>query len=146
MPYVRFLKHATASAHKVTQDLATAIALLGMMSSLGSAIGSAVAAAVWGHEMPKNLTKQLSGLLTPAQIQAIYKSITKARTQPHIVRTGVIKAYNDTVVHLYTPALVVSLLTIGAALLTRKYVIWHHVAHNETLTGSFVQLPPGQQA
>ena len=117
-----------------------------MMSSLGSAIGSAVAAAVWGHEMPKNLTKQLSGLLTPAQIQAIYKSITKARTQPHIVRTGVIKAYNDTVVHLYTPALVVSLLTIGAALLTRKYVIWRHVAHNETLTGSFVQLPPGQQA
>ena len=123
--------------------MATAISLLGMMTNLAGAIGSAVAAAVWGHEMPKNLTKQLSGLLTPAQIQAIYGSIRRARTQPANVRSGVIRAYNDTVLHLYIPALVVSLLTIGAALLTRKYVIWRYGAHNETLTGSFVQLPPG---
>ena len=108
-----------------------------MIANFGAAIGSAIAAAVWGHEMPKNLTKQLGGLLTPAQIQAIYNSITKARTQPDNVRTGVIKAYNDTVVHLYISALVVSLLTIGAALFTRKYLIWRYGVHGGMLTDSY---------
>ena len=116
--------------------MATAISLLGMMTNLAGAIGSAVAAAVWGHEMPKNLTKQLSGLLTPAQIQAIYGSIRRARTQPANVRSGVIRAYNDTVLHLYIPALVIALLAIVAGLLASKCVVLCYGAHDRTLTVS----------
>ena len=116
--------------------MATAISLLGMMTNLAGAIGSAVAAAVWGHEMPKNLTKQLSGLLTPAQIQAIYGSIRTARTQPANIRSGVIRAYNDTVLHLYIPALVIALLAIVAGLLASKCVVLRCGAHDRTLTVS----------
>ncbi|RPD55466.1 MFS general substrate transporter [Lentinus tigrinus ALCF2SS1-7] len=102
-------------------DMATAISLLGMLTNLGGAIGSAVAAAVWGHWMPKNLTAQLSGLLSAEQIEEIYGSITTARTQPDNIRTGVIKAYNDTVFRLYLPALIISFVAILAGLLASNF-------------------------
>ncbi len=103
--------------------MATAISLLGMLTNLGGAIGSAVAAAVWGHEMPKNLTKELGGILSAEQIEAIYGSITTARDQPDNIRAGVIKAYNDTVFRLYLPALCISFVAIIAGLLASKYVL-----------------------
>ncbi|TFK94589.1 MFS general substrate transporter [Polyporus arcularius HHB13444] len=102
-------------------DMATAISLLGMLTNLGGAIGSAVAAAVWGHEMPKNLTKELGGILSAEQIEAIYGSITTARDQPDNIRTGVIKAYNDTVFRLYLPALFISFVAIIAGLLASNF-------------------------
>ena len=116
------------------QDMATAISLLSMLTNLGGAIGSAVAAAVWGHEMPKNLTKQLGGILSAEEIEAIYGSITTARTQPDNIRTGVIRAYNDTVFRLYLPALIISFVAIIAGLLASKYVSIHRVCFSSSVT------------
>lgn len=69
--------------------------------------------------MPENLTKQLSGKLTAAQILKIYGSIKIARDQPQDIRDGVIRAYNDTVYLLYLPALILcqSTLTTSSSVL-----------------------------
>lgn len=63
-------------------------------------------------KMPENLTKQLSGKLTAAQILKIYGSIKLARNQPEDIREGVIRAYNDTVYYLYLPALILCMLLL----------------------------------
>ncbi|PRQ77448.1 hypothetical protein AAT19DRAFT_8516 [Rhodotorula toruloides] len=102
------------------QDVATAISLLSMLTTLGGAVGSAIAAAVWTSTMPQNLAKKLPQL-SSEEIATIFGSITSARDQPAEIRQGVISAYNVTAEHLFIPALSVSFVDIIAGFCAQNY-------------------------
>ncbi|KAJ7575104.1 major facilitator superfamily domain-containing protein [Mycena floridula] len=113
------------------QDMALAMSLLALLTSLGGGIGSAIAAAIWNQRLPQNLNKYLGDSLNATQIEEIFGSITVARlAEP---RDLVIKAYNDTAYYLFLPALIITILPIGAGLLTSNFYLGktHNAVENK---------------
>jgi hypothetical protein len=106
------------------QDMATAISLLSLWSSVGASIGQAIASAIWTNKMPANLEKYLTGYANATEIADIYGSITTARDQNLEIRNQVIKAYNETVQYpMYLPALIIAVIAIVPALLTANFYL-----------------------
>ena len=72
------------------QDLAVAIAIQVLWSTVFGAIGSAIASSIWTHTLPVRLTANLSGVLDQNAIDQVYGSIIVARmTEPRdSVRKG----------------------------------------------------------
>ncbi|KAJ7903673.1 major facilitator superfamily domain-containing protein [Mycena olivaceomarginata] len=82
------------------QDMALAISLLSLWTSVGGGIGSAIAAAIWNSKLPANLDKYLGDQLNSTEIADIYGSIIVARlAEP---RDLVIRAYDDTAYQLFS--------------------------------------------
>ncbi|KAJ2956538.1 hypothetical protein NQZ79_g7636 [Umbelopsis isabellina] len=105
-------------------DMATAISLLSLWSSLGAAIGQAIASAIWTNMMPANLEYYLAGYANSTEIAEIYGSITIARTQTPEIRAQVIKAYNQTVQYpMYLPAMIIAVIALIPALLTKNFYL-----------------------
>jgi hypothetical protein len=105
-------------------DMATAISLLSLWSSLGAAIGQAIASAIWTNMMPANLEYYLAGYANSTEIADIYGSITTARTQSPEIRAQVIKAYDQTVQYpMYLPALILAVIALVPAILTKSFYL-----------------------
>ncbi|KAK7001962.1 major facilitator superfamily domain-containing protein [Favolaschia claudopus] len=103
------------------QELAIAISLFLLWTTLGGAIGSAAAAAIWNAKLPANLNKYLGDQLNSTEIEEIFGSILVARgAEP---RDLVIKAYDDTAFQLFLPSLVLSVLPLVAGLLTTDFYL-----------------------
>jgi len=103
------------------QDMALAISLLALWTSVGGCIGSAIAAAIWNAKLPANLNKHLGDKLNSTEIADIYGSILVARlAEP---RDVFIKAYDDTVYQLFLPALCLSALPLIAGCLTTNFYL-----------------------
>ncbi|KAK6966773.1 major facilitator superfamily domain-containing protein [Favolaschia claudopus] len=103
------------------QELAIAISLFLLWTTLGGAIGSAAAAAIWNAKLPANLDKYLGDQLNSTEIEEIFGSILVAReAEP---RELVIKAYDDTAFQLFLPSLVLSALPLVAGLLTTDFYL-----------------------
>ncbi|KAK7033011.1 hypothetical protein R3P38DRAFT_3313100 [Favolaschia claudopus] len=102
-------------------DMALAISLLSLWTSVGGGIGSAIAAAIWNAKLPANLNKYLGDQLNSTEIAEIFGSILVAReAQP---RDLIIKAYDDTAYQLFLPALVLSALPLVAGCLTTNFYL-----------------------
>lgn len=65
------------------QDLAVAIAIQILWSTVSGAIGSAIASSIWTHTLPQRLAANLGEVLDQESIDAAYGSILVARvTEP----------------------------------------------------------------
>ena len=65
------------------QDLAVAIAIQVLWSTVSGAVGSAIAASIWTDTLPRRLAANLGGVLDQESIDAAYGSIVVARlTEP----------------------------------------------------------------
>ncbi|KAJ7637628.1 major facilitator superfamily domain-containing protein [Mycena polygramma] len=101
------------------QDMALAISLLSLWTSVGGGIGSAIASAIWNAKLPANLNKYLGDTLNSTEIADIYGSILVARlAEP---RELVIKAYDDTAYDIFLPSLCLTSLSILAGCLTTNF-------------------------
>ncbi|GAA6006225.1 uncharacterized protein JCM10292_000027 [Rhodotorula paludigena] len=100
------------------QDVALAISLLSLWSSIGAAIGNSIASQVWQNNMPGNLRQYIpTGLANDTQIAGFFADITsiKAYDFNSDVRQGAIKAYEETCFPLWAAALGLSFLALLAA-------------------------------
>ena len=81
------------------QDMAIAIAILGLWTSIGGGVGSAIAGAVWTQRLPAQLAANLGDYYNATELDGIYGDINKAVlaepralviqsqcTPPHLVR------------------------------------------------------------
>lgn len=92
------------------QDMAIAIAILGLWTSIGGGVGSAIAGAVWTQRLPAQLQANLGDILSPEVIAEMYGNIYLARvTEP---RDLVIRSYDNAVRPLYIAALATSTLSL----------------------------------
>ncbi|BGP13623.1 hypothetical protein JCM10213v2_001555 [Rhodosporidiobolus nylandii] len=107
------------------QDVALAIALLSLWSSIGSAIGDAVAASVWGHHMPGNLAKFLPASVNETERATFFGDITTIKAYPFDseIRQGAIRAYEATVYPLWAAALGLSFIALIAACFQSNYFL-----------------------
>lgn len=65
------------------QDLAVAIAIQVLWSTISGAIGSAIASSIWTATLPQRLNANLGGLMEQEVIDEVYGSIVVARmTEP----------------------------------------------------------------
>lgn len=65
------------------QDMAIAIAILGLWTAIGGGVGSAIAGAVWTQRLPAQLEANLGGILNATEIATMYGDIYTARiTEP----------------------------------------------------------------
>ncbi|KAF7327597.1 hypothetical protein MKEN_00338900 [Mycena kentingensis (nom. inval.)] len=103
------------------QDMATAISLVSLWTSVGGGIGSAISAAIWNDKLPRYLNEELGSFLNSTQIEDIYGSILVAReAQP---RDLVIKAYTRTMWYLLLPALSLSFISLIAGCMTTDFYL-----------------------
>lgn len=113
---------ATAAQASVPHaDLATAIALLSMLTGVGGAVGYTVAGAVWTKELPVNLATTILPLVDGNQtvVDAIFGDLVTAAYQPEPIYSAVVEAYNKTVrLPLFVPALCVMGIMMVFALAT----------------------------
>ncbi|OCF59014.1 siderophore-iron transporter Str1 [Kwoniella mangroviensis CBS 10435] len=103
------------------QDMALAMALLSLWTSIGGSIASAIAAAVWNKQVPAKLALYLGDTHNSTELAEIFGSILVARTaQP---RPLVIQAYNEAIRPLYIAALVTSTLSLVAGAFTTNFYL-----------------------
>ncbi|OXG22594.1 siderophore-iron transporter Str1 [Cryptococcus neoformans Tu401-1] len=98
------------------QDMALAMAILSLWTSIGGAIGSAISASVWNKRVPEALTKYLGSTHNSTEIAEIFGSIIIARTTEP--RDLVITAYNEAIRPLYLAALIMSMLSLAFGIFT----------------------------
>lgn len=66
------------------QDMAIAMAILSLWTSIGGSIGSAISAAVWNDLVPKHLEKYVGNTFNATERADIFGSIVVAKTaEPH---------------------------------------------------------------
>jgi multidrug transporter EmrE-like cation transporter len=72
------------------QDMAIAVAVLNLWSSIGSSISIAISSTVWNREVPANLEKYVGHLYNAAERAAIFGDIYTARkTEPRdLIKQG----------------------------------------------------------
>lgn len=61
------------------QDMAIAIAILGLWTSIGGGVGSAIAGAVWTQRLPQQLAANLGEYYNATELAGIYGDVTLAR-------------------------------------------------------------------
>lgn len=73
-------------------DMASALAVLHMISQLGGSVAGSISASVWNRQVPANLKKYLPDM-PQSERDLLFKNIRKARrTQPHDMVT---RAYSE---------------------------------------------------
>ncbi|GAA5884753.1 hypothetical protein JCM3774_005805 [Rhodotorula dairenensis] len=98
-----------AQASVTHQDVAGVTALVLLFAEIGNAIGTAIASAIWRDWMPKELAKNLAGILTTTEIDAVYGAITTAASY-----RGVNDAAYDGIVDAYTTTMKILLIAATA--------------------------------
>lgn len=73
--------------------------------------------------MPVNLQRHLGPYMTSAEIKGIFGSIRKARLLDPVRRAQAILAYDETVYHIYLPALILSFIPLLAGFLTSDFYL-----------------------
>ena len=102
------------------KDVAIAIAILSLWTSIGGAIGQAVSGSIWSNRLPAQLAIYAPSL-NATEIALVASDITTARiSEP---RDGIIKAYNATYQHLSLIALILIFIPLVASLFTRNFVL-----------------------
>lgn len=107
-------------------DVALAISLLSLWSSIGSAIGSAIVAVIWSNQMPKQLREHLPASATASDIKKLFnspRSIRKLYKMGDPMRIGAILAYRRTLYYCLTVALGLSFIPLIAALFQNNYYL-----------------------
>jgi hypothetical protein len=94
-----------AQASVTHQDVAGVTALVLLFAEIGNAIGTAIASAIWRDWMPKELAKNLTGILSTTEIEAVYGAITTAASY-----RGVNDAAYDGIVAAYTTTMKILLI------------------------------------
>ncbi|WVR04917.1 hypothetical protein IAU60_001929 [Kwoniella sp. DSM 27419] len=126
-------------------DLALAMAILSLWTSVGGSVATAIAASVWNRRVPAALDKYLGGVYNSTELATIFGDITVARvTEP---RELIIAAYNEAVHPLYLAAFLTSFVSlIFGALTTNFYLGDKHntIEDTEVRMRSEVELPKGQ--
>ncbi|WWC59437.1 uncharacterized protein I303_101993 [Kwoniella dejecticola CBS 10117] len=103
------------------QDMALAMALLSLWTSMGGSIASAISAAVWNKRVPAKLAEYLGDTHNSTELAEIFGSILVARaTEP---RPLVIQAYNEAIRPLYLAALITSFLSLIAGAFTTDFYL-----------------------
>lgn len=100
------------------QDVALAISLLSLWSSIGSAIGSAIVSVIWSSQMPDQLRKHLPATATEEDVTALFNNVRSIRTLYEFddpMRQGAIEAYRRTLYYCLVPALAVAFIPLVAA-------------------------------
>ncbi|GAA5861628.1 hypothetical protein JCM8547_000687, partial [Rhodosporidiobolus lusitaniae] len=99
------------------QDVALAISMLTLWSSIGRSVGSAIASSHWNSVMESNMRRFMPDSVTDAQIRTYFSSITKIKALPYHdpVRQGAIQAYETTVYPLWAASLGLSFIALIAA-------------------------------
>jgi hypothetical protein len=100
------------------KDLAVAIAILALWTSIGGAIGEAASGAIWDKQLPVQLAKYVPSL-TADQIAQIAADVTLAQTAEP--RAEIIEAFNATYRALSLPALVLVFVPVVLACFTVNY-------------------------
>ena len=98
-----------AQASVTHQDVAGVTALVLLFAEIGNAIGTAIASAIWRDWMPKELAKNLTGILSTTEIEAVYGAITTAASY-----RGVNDAAYDGIVAAYTTTMKILLIAATA--------------------------------
>jgi hypothetical protein len=107
-------------------DMALAMSVLSLWTSLGGSIASAISGAVWNKQVPIHLEKYVGQYYNATERAEIFGSILVARAaEPHNL---INKAYSDSLRGLYIGALITSMLALVAGLLTKEFHLG--TAHN----------------
>ncbi|OCF31471.1 siderophore-iron transporter Str1 [Kwoniella heveanensis BCC8398] len=102
-------------------DMALAMAILSLWTSIGGSIATAIASSVWNRRVPEALTKYVGDQFNATEIAEIFGSINVARvTEP---RDLIIKAYNEAATPLFLASLVTSFVSLIFALLTTNFYL-----------------------
>jgi len=112
----------TASQGSVPHnDMAIAISVLALWTSVGGAVASAIAASVWVDKVPANLEKYLGGTYNSTELSEIFGSIVVARNTPE--RELIRSAYNDSFWALALAGVITSFLPLLAACFTTNFYL-----------------------
>lgn len=107
-------------------DMALAMAVLSLWTSLGGSIASAISGAVWNKQVPLHLEKYVGEYFNATERAEIFGSILVARAaEPHDL---INRAYTESLRGLYIGALITSMLALIAGLLTKEFYLGQ--AHN----------------
>lgn len=117
-------------------DMALAMAILSLWTSLGGSIASAISAAVWNHQVPMRLERYVGDVYNATERAEIFGSIVVARAaEPHDL---INKAYTESLRGLYIGALVTSMLALIAGCLTKEFFLG--AAHNTVETNKEIRM------
>ncbi|TYJ52549.1 hypothetical protein B9479_006838 [Cryptococcus floricola] len=105
-------------------DMALAMAILSLWTSIGGAIGSAIAAAVWNQRVPHFLSEYVGDVYNATELAEIFGSITVARAAEP--RALIIEAYNDAIHPLMLAALLTSMLSLIFGAFTSNFYLGEH--------------------
>lgn len=67
-------------------------------------MGTTIAGAVWSNQMKPNMRKHLPESVTNAQIQSYFANIKTAKHATGEIKSGIIKAYDDTLYPIFLAA------------------------------------------
>ncbi|KAF8920270.1 hypothetical protein CPB85DRAFT_1429077 [Mucidula mucida] len=120
-------------------DVATATAVVLLLTEIGGAIGNAISGAIWTNMMPGKLLHYLP-FLSETERAAIYSSISVITTQyprGDPVREGVISAYGDVMKIMLIVATAVSVVPLGISLFMPNWYLGdtQNAVDNEDLAG-----------
>ncbi|KAK0230661.1 drug:h+ antiporter [Armillaria fumosa] len=103
-----------AQASVSHKDVATATAMVLLLTEIGGAIGNSVAGAIWTNLMPGKLLKYLPNI-SQDERDALYSSITTVTTYARgtEIREGVISAYGDVMKIMLIVATVMSVIPLA---------------------------------
>nr|AOR51867.1 siderophore-iron transporter Str1 [Phaffia rhodozyma] len=105
-------------------DLALAMAILSLWTSIGGAIGSAISASVWNRRVPEALTKYVGDVYNQTEIAEIFGSILVARIADGPSHSlFVCSAYNEAIRPLYLAALITSMVSLLFGICTQNYYL-----------------------
>lgn len=108
------------------EDVALAISLLSLWSSIGSAIGSAIVAVIWSNVMPKQLRKHLPSTSTSEDVKKLFNSPRSIRTLYSMedpMRIGAILAYRRALYYCIAVALALAFIPLVASLFQNNYYL-----------------------
>lgn len=106
-------------------QVALAIAMLNLWTSIGGAIGEAVTGAIWNAKMPGSLRKHLSSSVTDVQVAELFGDITLLHEYPieSEVRQGAIAAYQEVNYYFFCTALGLSFVPFICAFFQTNYFL-----------------------
>ncbi|WVQ71398.1 hypothetical protein IAR50_000932 [Cryptococcus sp. DSM 104548] len=105
-------------------DMALAMAILSLWTSIGGAIGSAIAASVWNRRVPYFLNEYVGDVYNSTELAGIFGDITVARAAEP--RDQIIRAYNDAIHPLMLAALLTSMLSLIFGAFTTNFYLGKH--------------------